>query len=251
MKLEPAPYQLHDWKGTIAENDTAITDKQYQLLGIYRELLTEWNTKVNLVSRKDESNIWPNHILHSISPLFMLQLPEDIAIVDIGSGGGLPGIPLAVMMPKAKVVMVESIKKKCNVLNDILLRLGIQNAIVVNGRAEDIARSKEYKNRFDLVVARAVAPLRELIKWSLKLVADHRGRSIRSKQNTVNECDDLISLPALLALKGGDLAKEISAARNLIGNKKTRSFDVRFKGIERTSLVDKKMIVISLSPDLT
>lgn len=235
------------WKAILEGNDLAITDGQFQLLNLYHDLLKEWNAKINLVSRKDEGNIWPNHILHSVSLLFGLKLPNGVVIADIGTGGGLPGVPLAIMLPGVEVVMIESIKKKCVAVNDILVRLRISNAHVVNGRAEDIAKSSDYGNRFDLVVARAVGTLKELTLLSLKLVRKNHHFSIRAKSNMAAIDEDLIPLPVLLALKGGNIEQEIAALDGLAGIGTVLSRDIQFRGIEKTDLVDKKLVIASLS----
>ncbi len=235
------------WKEIINENNVPMTDGQFQHLKLYHDLLKEWNAKINLISRKDEGNIWPNHIIHSISPLLGLELPTGVAIADIGSGGGLPGVPLAIMLPEVEVVMIESIKKKCVAVNDILSRLQIRNAHVVNGRAENIAKSREYRNRFDLVVARAVGTLKDLALWSLKLARSNDHLSIRARSNTAND-KAAIALPALLAFKGGNIEQEVAALNRIAGIGKIRSYDIQFRGIEKTGLVDKKLVFAELSP---
>ena len=235
------------WRAIIDANGVAITEGQFQLLNRYHDLLKEWNTKINLVSRKDEGNIWPNHILHSLSLLFVLKFPNGLSIADVGSGGGLPGVPLAIMLPGVELVMIESIKKKCVAVTDILSRLHIKNAHVVNGRAEDIAKSRDYKNRFDLVVARAVSTLKELTILSRDLVGNKHHFSITVQSNTTSIDEELIPVPVLLALKGGNIGQEIAALDRMPGIGTVHSHDIQFRGIEKTGLVDKKLVIVSLS----
>ena len=236
------------WRRIVIENGVAFTEQQFSLLNLYHDLLRQWNSKINLISRNDEGNIWPGHILHSISPLFRFQFPDGITIADIGSGGGLPGVPLAIMLPNDEVIMIESIKKKSEALKEIIARLRITNARVVNGRAEELSESVNHRNRFDLVVARAVASLKELVEWSLKLADGDRGLSIKLVRGNSEVGEVPIALPALLALKGGEIENEVSAAARLTRGRSICSFDIHFRGIENTGLVDKKMILVSLSP---
>jgi len=237
--------EAQDWKQIIAANGLRIQDGQFAQLSLFHDLLIEWNARVNLVSRKDESKLWPNHILHSISLLFKLSLPNGVVAADIGSGGGLPGLPLAIMLPEVEIVLIESIKKKCAALSDIVSRLRIGNARVVNGRAEDIGTTKTYANRFDVVLARAVAPLRQLITWSVLLVRKTTGLRIKTRCSD-GLIDESIHLPVLVALKGGDLEKELAEAKRSPHCRSLWSCDVQFEGIQKTSLVDKKIVIISL-----
>jgi 16S rRNA (guanine527-N7)-methyltransferase len=237
------------WRRLIEENGASLSDKQMSQLNLYHDLLKQWNSKINLISRKDEENIWPGHILHSITPLFLFEFPDRVSIADVGSGGGLPGVPLAVMLPKSEITMIESIKKKCEALKEIVSQLRLPNAFVVHGRAEDLPEQGNRKRQFDLVVARAVAPLKELIGWSLKLVASNRGLSIKTVRGNSDVGQSTISLPALLAFKGGTINEEISIAEHFAKGKRVHSFDIGFHGIENTGLVDKKVILVSLSLD--
>lgn len=233
------------WEKVIFENGLSLDDSQLYRLRLYHDLLVEWNAKVNLISRKDEANVWPNHILHSISPLFTMRIQEGAKLADIGSGGGLPGIPIAILQPKVEIVLIESIKKKCVVMNDMILRLGLTNAIVVNERVEELTKSKDHQKRFDIIVARAVAPLEELIKWAAPLA--HKETvleiTIRHKQKLL---DEIVHLPVLVALKGGDLTEEVTKAKRLAMCKGIRLDDIHFSGIKETGLVDKKIVTIAL-----
>jgi 16S rRNA (guanine527-N7)-methyltransferase len=233
------------WKDLIVENGLSIDEHQLSRLNLYNDLLIEWNSKVNLVSRNDEPNIWPNHIIHSISLLFRLAIPDGVTAADIGSGGGLPGVPLAIMLPKVQFVMIESVRKKCVALSDIVSRLGIPNARVVHGRVEEVSASKDLGNHFDVVFARAVAPLKDLIAWSVPLVRKTSRSMIKVLGVPESEREPL-RLPLLVAMKGGDLEEEIAQAKQSSHCCKLICFDVQFAGIEQTNLVDKKIVVVSL-----
>ena len=230
------------WKEIISSNGILIQDSEYDKLDLYCDLLLEWNQKVNLLSRKDESNIWPGHILHSISVMFEVDLPAKMAVADVGSGGGFPGIPLAILLPSTTVVLIESIKKKCSALTDMVSRLKLGNARIVNARVEDIANSPGFNRTFDLVFARAVAPLKELIIWSTPLANHGFSNEIKLRHSA---CDS-ISGPCLVAMKGGDTSVEIREARQILGEKRILETDIQFIGAAEAGLVDKKIIIVSL-----
>jgi 16S rRNA (guanine527-N7)-methyltransferase len=226
-------------------NGLQLSPVQSEQLVRYVDLLREWNAKVNLVSRKDEEGIWPNHILHSLSLLFALSIPDELRIADIGSGGGLPGIPIAIALPGVHVTLIESIRKKCTAVEDIIKRLSLSNVSVINSRAEDLARTPALAHTFNLVTARAVAPLDELVAWSVPLAGQKRSPEIRS---TASSSATAYRAPILLAMKGGELKDEIQTAQ-----KKYRAFTfhqlpIRFAGIESTTLTEKFIIISELHP---
>lgn len=230
--------------GIIARNGLPLLEDQLAKLEHYAELLAEWNTRVNLVSRKDTESIWPNHILHSISILFEVELPHGIRIADIGSGGGLPGIPLSIAMPHMHFVLIESIRKKCLALEDIVRRLGLLNTTVINTRVEDASSMKGLQHSFDLVLARAVAPLERLIAWCGPLVRHQQHLEVNvRKVESGHEC---LTLPALVAMKGGNLEQEIVEAGRTAHHQKLRKIPILFDGIENTTLVDKCIVIVSL-----
>jgi 16S rRNA (guanine527-N7)-methyltransferase len=232
------------YKEIISTNGPILEEDQVAKLEHYAELLLKWNAKVNLISRKDEESIWPSHILHSISILFEVGFPSDIRIADIGSGGGLPGIPLSIAMPQVEIVLIESIRKKCLALEDMIQRLGVANARVENARAEDVSRMREYRHSFDLVLARAVAPLEHLIRWSAALV--RKEQKLELKIRKAESGNGSFALPVLIALKGGNLEREISEARKAVRLRDLRKVPILFDGIENTSLVDKHIVIVAL-----
>ena len=157
------------------------------LKGLYEA----WNEKINLISRKDMENFYLHHVLHSLSIAANFRFEKDSTVMDLGCGGGFPGIPLAIFFPETRFHMVDSINKKLNVVKEIAAATGLQNVTVQHTRAEDIKNRK-----FDAVVSRAVAPLKDLWRWSRPLIRknNHAG------PDTPN---------GLICLKGGDLSKEI------------------------------------------
>lgn len=210
-----------------ARNGLSFREEQQHQLSKYVDQLLQWNSKVNLVSRKDEGNVWVNHILHALSLLFKVQLPSGIHILDLGTGGGLPGVPLAIARPDISFALLDSIQKKTAVLNDIIHQIGLSNVEVLTGRAEDL--NKSIKKPFDLVVARAVASLPDLVKWSRPFLAKREGGGWQ---------------PQLVAYKGGDLEKEAAQARIRHGVKNVSIIDLVFDGSDELPLQDKKLVIV-------
>ncbi|MGX5820437.1 16S rRNA (guanine(527)-N(7))-methyltransferase RsmG [Chitinophaga lutea] len=160
---------------------------QFEALeGLYRE----WNEKINVISRKDIDALYEKHVLHSLAIAAVADLPNGLQVLDLGTGGGFPGIPLAIFFPEVKFHLVDSIGKKIKVVQGVAEALGLKNVTTAHTRAEDIKNRK-----FDLVVSRAVAPLNDLWRWSKPLVKTGAPGDRPS---------------GLICLKGGDLAQEIS-----------------------------------------
>jgi 16S rRNA (guanine527-N7)-methyltransferase len=179
-------------------NGLELTQDQQDKLLQYAALLTEWNGKVNLISRKDEENVLSRHILHSVAlampEVTDSELPENGNVLDIGTGGGLPGIPLAIVRPDVQFKLVDSIQKKITAVNDMIEKLKLPNAQAFVGRVEEMRKAKKLQPNFETVVSRAVAPLDELVGWVKNLV-----------------------LPGafLYSLKGGDLTDEMARTRKM------------------------------------
>ena len=164
--------------------------RQFEQLGV---LYPEWNSKINVISRKDIDNLYTNHILHSLAIAKFTDFKDGSSVLDMGTGGGFPGIPLAIMFPNVKFHLVDRIGKKLKVAMDIADRIGLTNVTVQHG---DI---KEVKGKYDFVVSRAVMDLNELIPLVRKLI---------SKEN-------INSIPnGLICLKGGNLTSELHNVKN-------------------------------------
>lgn len=167
---------------------TETQTKQFEMLG---ELYKDWNEKINVISRKDIDSLYERHILHSLAIAAICNFDNGAQVVDIGTGGGFPGIPLAIFFPEVEFLLSDSIGKKIKVVQEVAAAIGLKNVTAVHKRVEEI------KGRtFDYAVSRAVAPLGELWKWIHPV--------IRPGQKS----DDLPN--GLICLKGGDLKKEIS-----------------------------------------
>jgi 16S rRNA (guanine527-N7)-methyltransferase len=168
-----------------------FTPKQKEQLNALLPLYKEWNEKINVISRKDIDNFYLHHVLHSLTITTQFEFEKGASIMDLGCGGGFPGVPLAIFFPETEFYMVDSINKKLNVVKEIAATIGLTNITVKHTRAEDIKDRK-----FDTVVSRAVAPLKELWQWSRPLIK----RIKTDNENVPN---------GLICLKGGDLTKEI------------------------------------------
>ena len=174
-----------------------FTDKQLQQFKALDELYKEWNAKINVISRKDIESLYEKHVLHSLSIAATFEFPKGAEIVDIGTGGGFPGVPLAIFFPQVKFHLVDSINKKLTIIEAVKEAIGLDNVTTQHSRAEDIKDRK-----FDFAVSRAVAPLGDLWRWSKPLLKNSRFKMQNEKGTT-----ELKS--GLICLKGGDLKEEI------------------------------------------
>ena len=170
-----------------------FSETQLKQFAALKELYTEWNTKINVISRKDIDNFYEHHVLHSLAIAAEFEFPAGMEVMDLGCGGGFPGIPLAIFFPDCNFLLADSINKKLKVASEIAGAIGLKNVSTRHSRAEDIKDRK-----FDAVVSRAVAPLKDLWQWSRPLLRKTR---MPDKDNA--------NPNGLICLKGGDLTREI------------------------------------------
>ena len=243
--MEKVKPEMKLWFRTICvKNGFIPTDLQLDQLDQYVNLLLEWNKKINLISRKDEANIWSYHILHSISPLFKIKIKEGSSIVDIGSGGGLPGIPLRILCPRISLLCLDATRKKVNAVSQMVDGLKLEHVHVVWGRAEDIGLQPEFFKKFDFAFARAVCPLNELIALSVNFIK--KGDIPRSPERTNKNDFTDPNPPVLIAFKGGDLTKEIESAKRQYPQATINTIDLSIKGSEQFIASDKKILVVHI-----
>ncbi len=174
-----------------------FTPKQKAQLEALPALYQEWNEKINVISRKDIDALYEKHVLHSLSIAAIFEFQKETSIVDLGTGGGFPGIPLAIFFPDVQFLLTDSIGKKLKVVESVAEAIGLKNVSVKHTRTEEIKDRK-----FDFVVSRAVAPLRDLWQWSLPILKA-KGQGLAAKAG-----DEHI-YGGLICLKGGDLSEEI------------------------------------------
>lgn len=144
---------------------TDLQQHQFETLGT---LYKEWNEKINVISRKDIDHLYLHHVLHSLAIAKFISFKPNSNILDLGTGGGFPGIPLAILFPECQFTLVDSINKKIMVVNEVVASIGLQNVKTIHGRGEEI------KQKYDFVVTRAVAKLDKLLPWSRKILSTNQ-----------------------------------------------------------------------------
>ena len=170
-----------------------LSEETWEKLKIYCQLLREWNSKINLVSRKDMERLEVKHLAHCLTITKFLRLMPNAKLLDVGTGGGLPGMPMSICYPQAKFTLMDSIAKKVMVVTDMAEKLGLDNVTVSRGRVEELPKKKSY----DFVLGRAVTTLPVFFGWVRDKVA--KG----SKNSPSN---------GILYLKGGDYREELKSS---------------------------------------
>ncbi|NLZ94903.1 MAG: 16S rRNA (guanine(527)-N(7))-methyltransferase RsmG [Bacteroidales bacterium] len=179
---------------TIQNYFPSLTNKQINQFEALFDLYTEWNAKINVISRKDIQNLYVHHVLHSLSFAKFINFAPQSRILDVGTGGGFPGIPLAILFPELEFVMIDSIRKKIKVVNEVAQAISLANVEATHKRIQD------EKRKFDFVVSRAVMSMTDLVKLLRKNIDP-------SQKNALNN--------GLLCLKGGDLRDELKPFKNI------------------------------------
>ncbi|AUC75278.1 16S rRNA (guanine(527)-N(7))-methyltransferase RsmG [Olleya sp. Bg11-27] len=165
-----------------------LTPLQIEQFTKLEALYQDWNLKINVVSRKDIDELYLRHVLHSIAIAKVIQFKDGSSLMDVGTGGGFPGVPLAILFPECEFHLVDSINKKLNVVRDVVAGLELQNVKVTHSRVEDI------KETYDFIISRAVAAMPTFVHWI-------KGKVAKSQQNELKN--------GIIYLKGGDLAEEL------------------------------------------
>lgn len=181
---------------------THVSSNQWDMLERFSILLYDWNTKINLVSRKDIEFLIPNHILPSISISLVRQFKQNERVIDIGTGGGFPGLPMSIVCPDAKFTLVDSNMKKIMVVKDIAAQLKLPNVDIRRCRAEEI------NDKYDFLMGRAVADVPTFLGFSAHLL----DKDSRVADSVVRDKDKTIVGSGLYYLKGGDFTEELKAA---------------------------------------
>ena len=171
-----------------------MTELQVEQFAQLEALYNDWNAKINVISGKDIQNLYEHHVLHSLGIAKVVNFKDGTTVMDLGTGGGFPGIPLAILFPNTQFHLVDSIGKKVKVANEVAAAIGLKNVKFSHARAEEI------KEQYDFVVTRAVMPMVDLIRVARKNIK-------REQHNAVPN--------GIIALKGGELTGEIASMRNI------------------------------------
>lgn len=171
-----------------------LTDTQINQFKMLEDLYKDWNSKINVVSRKDIDELYLRHVLHSLGIAKVMRFTDGSSILDVGTGGGFPGVPLAIMFPNCKFHLVDSINKKLKVINAVAESIGLDNVKTTHSRVEAIDET------YDFIVSRAVTAMPEFTKWV-------KGKIAKKQQNEFKN--------GILYLKGGDLTEELQQYTNV------------------------------------
>ncbi|MBR6440648.1 MAG: 16S rRNA (guanine(527)-N(7))-methyltransferase RsmG [Bacteroidales bacterium] len=177
-----------------------LTERQKEQFAALLPLYEEWNAQINVISRKDMEHFYEHHVLHSLAIAKVMQFKSMCEILDVGTGGGFPGVPLAIMFPDARFTLIDSIGKKIKVVSDVIERVGLDNATAMQIRAEAL------EGEYDFVVSRAVTTLDEFVPWVKRKISKSQYHNLHN---------------GILYLKGGDLDAELAPFK-----KKVRTWDI-------------------------
>jgi 16S rRNA (guanine527-N7)-methyltransferase len=165
-----------------------LTENQINQFDKLQELYEDWNLKINVVSRKDIDELYLRHVLHSLGIAKVMQFKPGAKVMDVGTGGGFPGIPLAILFPEVQFHLVDSIGKKIKVVDEVVAGLGLENVKTTHGRVEEV------KDTYDFIVSRAVAQMETFVRWNKGKIAKKQNHELKN---------------GILYLKGGDLTEEL------------------------------------------
>ncbi|WP_424379235.1 16S rRNA (guanine(527)-N(7))-methyltransferase RsmG [Muriicola sp.] len=179
--------------GIINQYFPDLTEIQQQQFGLLADLYQDWNKKINVVSRKDIDELYLRHVLHSLGIAKLITFNPGARVLDVGTGGGFPGIPLAILFPDVQITMVDAIGKKIKVVEEVVAGLGITNTRALHTRVEDL------DEQFDFIVSRAVALMPTFVHWVKGKISKQSSHSLKN---------------GILYLKGGDLTEELKLYRN-------------------------------------
>ncbi|UAM96884.1 16S rRNA (guanine(527)-N(7))-methyltransferase RsmG [Polaribacter litorisediminis] len=167
---------------------TNLSETQINQFTKLQELYQDWNLKINVVSRKDIDELYLRHVLHSLGIAKVVDFKPRAKVMDVGTGGGFPGIPLAILFPETNFHLVDSIGKKIKVVDEVVAGLGLENVKTTHGRVEEV------KDRYDFIVSRAVAHMETFVRWNKGKIAKKQNHALKN---------------GILYLKGGDLSEEL------------------------------------------
>ncbi len=217
--------ELSEFWTICSANNVVLSKEQLNNIKRYAEELLLWNKKVNLISRKDEENIIEKHLLHSLAILKYINLKQKANCLDIGTGGGLPGIPLKIAREDIRMLLTDSIAKKIKISEMLAKHTGLRHISAKNIRAEELANINNYKKSFDCIFARAVSNIGTMIALSQPLLKNNG---------------------QIVLLKGGDLSEEKKQAEKLHPSFNIIVKDINIFGVDYFVKNEKKIVIINL-----
>ena len=183
-------------------NENYINENKIDMFYLYMQELLEWNKKINLTAIEDENEIILKHFIDSLTVQKYIKNAQNI--IDIGTGAGFPGIPLAIVNEKSNIVLLDSLNKRINFLNNVIQKLELSNVKAIHGRAEDLAKIVQHREKYDIVISRAVAPFNVLLEYMLPLVKVG-GKCICMKGSNIDE--EVQQAQQSLKILGGKISK--------------------------------------------
>ncbi|MBC8259954.1 MAG: 16S rRNA (guanine(527)-N(7))-methyltransferase RsmG [SAR324 cluster bacterium] len=221
MSVSTSPLKAAEVRRICLENGLEVQDQAWQLLEKWAALLLEINQSVNLISRKETDLLWEKQILPCLSLLVFRKIKEGADVCDFGTGGGLPGMILAIVRPDLRLTLLDSRQKKILVVQQMIESLKLPNAQTVLGRGEELGKQRPWRQRFPLVTARAVAPLIDLVRWTSNL----------RKQEAV-----------MHVFKGGEIKDEVTALTKIVSGVKVKKSLMVLKGYSQFAENQKYLI---------
>lgn len=197
-----------------------LTQEQYTQLQALGALYTDWNSKINVISRKDIDNLYEHHVLHSMALAKVMRFTDGTRIADIGTGGGFPGIPMAILFPQCSFTLIDSIGKKIKVATDVAAQIGLKNVVCRHERAE------EEKEKFEFILSRGVMPLADLCSIGNRMID-------RSTQRNAYP-------NGVICLKGGDLGSETARFKKVTETIEIQNF------FKEDFFKDKKVVYVQI-----
>ena len=200
----------------------SVDDKMLNDFNIYREILVDWNQKMNLTGIEDEKEVYIKHFLDSVSAVTNGYIKDGVSIIDVGTGAGFPGLPLRICLRNIELTLLDSLNKRINFLNEVVNKLGLKNVKTIHSRAEDGARKKELRENFDIATSRAVANMCVLSEFCIPYVKVNGN---------------------FIALKGPNITEELNDSKNAIGTLGGKLKGITEVEIEGTDLNHNLVIV--------
>ena len=227
MSEKQKPLKSLEVRQICLENDLEISDSQWQLLEKWAVMLLDVNQKVNLISRKETDLLWEKQILPCLSLLIFRKIPAGVDVCDFGTGGGLPGVILAIVRPDLRLTLLDSRQKKVAVVQQMIDTLKLSNVQIVHGRGEEIGKQHpSWRQRFPFVTARAVAPLIDLVRWT---------SALRKPESVLH------------VFKGGEIRDEFKALTKMVSGFKVKKSLMVLKGYSQFAENQKYIISLEFS----